>query len=207
MGMVCVFCHPRMTGCPWITTQQHSGRGQDAGWRAEFAPREACYVSGRAVQPLHCCHLNGAALDGSLRVAFQSAILLHPSSEAAKAEARFQRDCQLATYSKILRPEIVQDPRTPYSILPLPGIPRHKTFLPCNLLKASSTLVPHSTLVGPTGRQAVRIKDGKGRRLIGHQPGTIAPKRQVASRLMDSVGPGSIHFFAVLSWQPGRSSL
>lgn len=44
--------------------------------------------------PGACCHLAEAVLDGSSHVTFLSDIFLLPSSEAAKAWARFQRDGQ-----------------------------------------------------------------------------------------------------------------
>lgn len=122
-----------------------------------------------------CCHLAGAVLGGSSRVTFLSAIFLPPSSEAAKAWWRFSEGLPVATAKfSGLSPRWfkTQEPAT----LPLSGILCHQMFLPCNLLEASSTLVPHSTLVGLTGRKSVWIKGDVCCRLVGPQSGMIAPE-------------------------------
>lgn len=85
------------------------------------------------------CHLAGAILDGSLHVTFPSTISLPPSSEAANAWARFQRDCPWLEQDSLRpEPEVVSRTKNPLF--------HHQTFLPCNLLEASFTLVFHSTL-------------------------------------------------------------
>lgn len=81
------------------------------------------------------CHLARAVLDGSLRVTFPSAISLHPSSEAANAWARFQRDFPWQQQDSLRpEPEMVQDTRTPSSAI--------RRFCPVTSWKPASLLSP-----------------------------------------------------------------
>lgn len=144
-------------GCPWTPmrafsyTQQHSGRRQDVGHRAECAQRRAGQPW-RLLSP--CWGFSGWS------VACDFSECHFPSS--VRGCQSLGQECRGTAnrYSKILRPqpEAVRGPGTP--TVPPSGVPSHGTFLPCHLLEASPTLLPYSTLVGPTGGQAVRIKGG-----------------------------------------------